>query len=107
DKDATSARRPTTPITTESPRRASSRSPRNHLAAGQIIQRLPAANELRLSLLNQNLRRQRLTVVVAGHDGAVRPSPLDNQIIANRHDGQASLADKATFFLREDVARFA
>ena len=60
--------------------------------------------EVRLPVANEHFRRERLAIVVRRHRKSVRSGPLDDEQVADGCNGQASLADEASFFLRENVA---
>ena len=79
----------------------------NHLAAGEVVERLPRADEVRLAVFDQHFGHERLRVVVVGHHVAVGAGVADDEVVADLGLGQRAVGDEAAFVLGEDVARFA
>src|SRR5688572_24778324 len=73
------------------------------LAADQVVERLPLANQMRLAVDDQNFRRQWLRVVIRGHDKAIGSSAFDYEIIANRGHRKRTLTYHATRLLCENI----
>ena len=81
--------------------------PGNHFARHQIVERLPAADQLGCTTFDEHFGRQRLGVVVRAHHEAVGAGPFDDQQVADRGGRQAARGDEPPLLLREDIARLA